>query len=114
GLPLIERLRTLRAQFGLSLTEAKAVTDATDGRPPLFPSVNDGKELTKALEAELSYCECASGAAIGVLRSLLRAVAKRTDATGDVAAFASASREIESLLASGGGWAEWFVYNLDQ
>src|SRR5947209_19660709 len=87
GLPLMDRLRALRTEFGISLAEAKAVTDATDGKPPLFPPVSDGKELTKALAAELGYCGCASGAAVGVLRSFLRAVVERTDATGDEAAF---------------------------
>lgn len=114
GLPLMDRLRALRTEFGFSLAEAKAVTDATDGKPPPFPPVNDGKELTKALASELGYCRCASGAAISVLRNLLRAVVERTDAIGDGAAFALASRRLESLLVDGNGWAEWLVYNLDQ
>ena len=49
GLPLMERLRALRTEFGFSLAEAKAVTDATDGKPPLFPPVGDAKQLTAVL-----------------------------------------------------------------
>ena len=41
GLPTLDRIRALRAEFGLSLAAAKAVADATDGRPPLFPEVAD-------------------------------------------------------------------------
>jgi hypothetical protein len=114
GLSILDRVRALRAEFGLSMTDAKAVVDTTDGKPPLFPKVNDGKELTKVLAAEVGYCGCASGAAVDVLRSFLRAVVERTDATGDEAAFALASRGLEAMLASGGGWAEWLVYNLDK
>jgi len=113
-LPLIDRLRALRAEFGFSLAEAKAVTDTTDGKPPLFPPVGDAKQLTAVLVAELGYCGCASGAAVGVLRDLLRAAQARTDASGDEAAFALASRGLEALLAGGGGWAEWLVYGLEQ
>ena len=114
GLSILDRVRALRAEFGLSMTEAKAVVDTTDDKPPLFPTVTDGKELTKVLAAEIGYCGCASGAAIGVLRGFLRAVVERTDATGDEAAFALTSRGLEAMLAGGGGWAEWLVYNLDQ
>ncbi len=114
GLPLMDRLRVLRTEFGFSLAEAKAVTDATDGKPPLFPPVISAKQLTVVLASELGYCGCASGAAVGVLRDLLRAARQRTDATCDGAAFALASRELEKLLAGGGGWAEWLVYGLEQ
>ena len=114
GLPLMDRLRALRTEFGFTLAEAKAVTDVTDGKPPLFPPVGDARQLTAVLASELGYCGCASGAAVSVLRGFLRAVVERTDATGDEAAFALASRGLEALLASGGGWAEWLVYNLDQ
>ena len=114
GLSVLERVRRLRTEFGLSLAEAKAVTDATDGKPPRFPPVEDGKQLTAVLESELGYCICASGAAVGVLRDLLRAVQERTDALDDSVAFALASRSLEALLAGGGGWAEWMVYSLEQ
>jgi hypothetical protein len=114
GLTVLERVRALRTDFGLSMTEAKAVIDATDAKPPLFPRVSDGKELTAALASELGYCGCASSAAVEVLRQFLRLVQRRTDACENAAEFALASRELESLLAGGGGWAEWLVYMLDQ
>ena len=114
GIPLMERLRALRRAYQMSLAEAKAVTDATDGKPPLFPQVSDGSQLTTALTSELGYCNCASGEAISVLRDLLRVTQERTDATGDEAAFARASRTLEAVLGGGGGWAEWLVYGLEQ
>ena len=114
GLPMLDRLRALRAEFGLSLAAANAVADATDGRPPAFPEVAGPEQLATVLEAELGYCGCASDAALAVLRDLLRAAEVRTDATGDPAAFAEASRRLESLLAGGGGWAEWLAYGLEQ
>jgi hypothetical protein len=114
GLPMLDRVRALRAEFGLSLAAAKAVADATDGRPPLFPEVASREQLEAALGSELGYCGCASGAALAVLGDLLRAAEARTDATGDAAAFAQASRWLEALLAGGGGWAEWLVYGLEQ
>lgn len=114
GLPILERVRALRAEFALSMTEAKAIIDATDGRPPLLPPVNDSKELTAVLTSELGFCTCASEAATGVLKRLLRVAQDRSDATKDAAAFASVSRVLEDLLSSGGGWAEWLVYGLEQ
>jgi hypothetical protein len=114
GLPLLDRLRALRAAFGLSLAAAKAVTDATDGRPPAFPAVRDAEQLAAVLAGELGYCSCASGASLAVLRDLLRLAAGRSDAAGDEAAFARASRDLERFLAGGAGWAEWVVYGLEQ
>lgn len=114
GLPVLDRIRALRAEFGLSLAAAKAVADATDGRPPLFPDVTSREQLEAVLGAELGYCGCASGTALAVLRDLLRAAAVRTDATGDAAAFDQASAHLEDLLDGGGGWAEWVVYGLEQ
>jgi hypothetical protein len=114
GLAIMDRIRALRATYGLSLAAAKAVVDATDGRPPEFPEVADAKELESALTAELGYCTCASPAAVTVLRDLLSAAGARSDALGGAASFARASRELEALLAGGGGWAEWLVYGLDQ
>jgi hypothetical protein len=114
GLPMLDRIRALRAEFGLSLAAAKAVADATDGRPPLFPEVASAEQLEAVLASELGYCGCASGAALTVLRDLLRAAEARTDATGDSAVFAQASRGLEALLSEGGGWAEWVVYGLEQ
>jgi hypothetical protein len=114
GLPLIERLRALRTTFGLSLAAAKAVTDATDGRPPRFPEIRSPEQLTAVLAAELGYCGCASEAAQTVLRDLLRAVRNRADALEDLPAFAQASRALEALLAGGGGWAEWLVHLVEQ
>jgi hypothetical protein len=114
GLPMLDRIRALRAGFGLSLAAAKAVADATDGRPPLLPEVTSAEQLEAVLASELGYCRCASGAALTVLRDLLRAAEARTDATGDSTAFAQASRESEALLSGGGGWAEWLVYGLEQ
>src|SRR4051794_19756059 len=103
GLSVIDRLRSLRAEFGLSLAAAKAVIDASDGRPPLFPKVTSPDELEAALGAELGYCGCASRAAIVVLRDLLRVARDRSDASGDAEAFARASRRLEALLDGGGG-----------
>ena len=114
GLPMLDRVRALRAEFGLSLAAAKAVADATDGRPPLFPEVASREQLEAVLGSELGYCGCASGAALAVLRDLLRSAQERSDATGDPAAFARASRRLEALLDGGGGWAEWLVYGLEQ
>jgi hypothetical protein len=114
GLPRLDRLRALRAEFGLSLAAAKAVLDATDGRPRLFPEVASAEQLEAVLTSELGYCGCASTAALVVLRDLLRAAEARTDATGDTAVFSQASRRLEVLLAEGGGWAEWVVYGLEQ
>jgi hypothetical protein len=114
GLPMLDRIRALRAEFGLSLAAAKAVADATDGRPLPFPEVASREQLEAALESELGYCGCASEAALTVLRDLLRAAAARVEATGDAAAFAQASRRLEALLDGGGGWAEWLVYGLEQ
>jgi hypothetical protein len=114
GLPLLDRLRALRAEFGLSLAAARKVVDATEGRPPLFPDVADVRQLEAALKAELGYCECASSSAVAVLRDLLRMTQARSDATGDLTAFAQASRALEDLLAAGGGWAEWLIYGLEQ
>jgi hypothetical protein len=114
GLPMLDRIRALRAEFGLSLAAAKAVADATDGHPPLFPEVASAEQLGSVLESEFGYCGCASGAALVVLHDLLRAAEARTDATGDPAAFSQASHRLEALLAEGGGWAEWLVYGLEQ
>jgi hypothetical protein len=114
GLTVIDRLRALRAEFGLSLAAAKAVVDATDGRRPVFPAVTSLDELKAALGTELGYCGCASGSAIVVLRNLVWAARDRSDALEDAEAFARASRRLEALLDGGGGWAEWLVYGLEQ
>ncbi len=114
GLPMLDRIRALRAEFGLSLAAAKAVADATDGRPPLFPEVTSREQLEAVLGSELGYCGCASVGALAVLRDLLRAAESRTDSTGDAVAFAQASRGLEARLAEGDGWAEWLVYGLEQ
>jgi hypothetical protein len=114
GLTVIDRLRALRAEFGLSLASAKAVVDATDGRPPQFPAVTNLDELEVALGTELGYCRCASVSAIVVLRDLLRTARNRSDAFEDAEAFAQASQRLEALLDGGGGWAEWLVYGLEQ
>jgi len=114
GLPIPERIRLLRSQFRFSLAEAKAVVDQTDGRPPLFPKIGDSQQLKAVLEAELGFCNCASGAAMEVLRNIMRLTQQRTDATNDSVAFARISRELEALIAEGGGWAEWMVYGLEQ
>src|SRR5688572_3426547 len=98
GLPMLDRVRSLRAEFGLSLAAAKAVADATDGRPPLFPEVASGEQLEAVLGTELGYCGCASGAALAVLRDLLRAAQARSDSLNDTAAFTAASRRLEALL----------------
>ena len=37
GLSILDRVRAIRAEFGLSMTEAKEDVDTTDGKPPLFP-----------------------------------------------------------------------------
>jgi hypothetical protein len=114
GLPYLERIRNLRTQFSLSLDDAKAVADATDGRPPPFPPITDCDQLDATLRSELGYCGCASANAVIVLRDLLRAARARSDATDDPAAFSEVSRGLEEFLTAGGGWAEWLVYGLDQ
>src|SRR3954451_7615749 len=98
GLPRIERIKALRASYGLSLAEAKAVVDATDGRGPEFPEVADGNQLVAVLEAELGYCTCAGRVALPLLCDVLRLARERTDGTEDKAAFARAARELEALL----------------
>jgi hypothetical protein len=114
GMPILDRLRALRVEFGLSLAAARKVVDSTEGRPPLFPDVADARQLEAALKAELGYCGCASSLAIAILHDLLRSTQARSDATNDLAAFAQASRELEGLLAGGGGCAEWLIYGLEQ
>lgn len=114
GLPMLDRIRALRTEFGLSLAAAKALADATDGRPPLFPEVESREQLDAVLESELGYCKCASGAALAVLRDLLHATQARSDTANDPAAFADASRRVEALLAEGSAWAEWVVFGLEQ
>jgi hypothetical protein len=115
GLPILERLRALRTGFGLSLTAAKTIVDATDGRPPLFPEINTPDQLKTVLETEFGYCGCASAAALIVLRNLLHAAEARTTSVNtDMSQFSNVSRELETLLNEGGGWAEWLVYSLDQ
>lgn len=114
GSTIIDRIRAIRAEFGLSLAAAKAVVDANDGRPPAMPDVCDRTQLDSILVTELGYCNCASSSALAVLRDLLRAAETRTDATCDPEEFARASRSVEALLAGGGGWAEWLVYGLQQ
>jgi hypothetical protein len=114
GVPVLERIRALRTEFGLSLAAAKAVIDATEGRQPVFPEVTSLKQLEAVLEAELGYCNCASGAALIVLREFLHAVRRRSDAVGNAEEFARASQELNALMAVGGGWAEWLVYGLEQ
>jgi hypothetical protein len=114
GVPLFERIRALRNAFGLSLADAKAVVDATDGRGPRFPEIGDAEELRAVLTRELGYCTCASEGAVALLRDLLRAARERSDAIGDPATFGRASRELESLMDTGPGWAEWVVFALEQ
>jgi hypothetical protein len=114
GMPPMERLRALRSTFGLSLADAKAVVDANDGRAPSFPVIENADQLVAVLTKEFGYCRCASGAALAVLRDLLNAVRKRSDAIRDQVAFSQASRGLEALIDHGGGWAEWVIYILDQ
>jgi len=113
GMPLLERIRAVRLEFGLSLDAAKAVTDATDGRPPVIPEISDREQLISVLAAELGYCRRASGAATVALSDLLQAARDRSDTTGDGVEFGRASRKLEALLATGAGWAEWFVYEFE-
>jgi hypothetical protein len=114
GVPLMERLRALRVGFGLSLEEAKGVVDRTDGTEPLLPPMENATQLMAVLATELGYCNCASAGAVRILGELLRLARQRTESLRDPMEFSKVSRRLETFLESGGGWAEWLVYGLDQ
>ena len=98
-------------EFGLSLAEAKAITDTTDGKPPLFPPVGDAKQLTAVLASELGYCGCALGQLSRFSEHCFRPF--RSELTRPAMELRLlASRRLEALLETGGGWAEWLVYGL--
>jgi hypothetical protein len=61
GVPLLDRIRALRTEFGLSLATAKAVTDATDSRLPAFPEVANLEQMEAALRTELGIASARRG-----------------------------------------------------
>lgn len=113
GLSLPDRLRALRAKFGLSLSEAKAVTDITDGKAPA--AIGSHAELIKALGEILGYCTCSYNIALPFLRDVLRLIAERTDNMQDHERFLLVSSQLEDLLNQNGSPAmrSWFIHTLD-
>ena len=99
-----------RTEFGLSLAEAKAITDTTDGKPPLFPPVGDAKQLTAVLASELGYCGCAFGQLSRFSEHCFRPFRSELTRPAMELRFSPASRRLEASLETGGGWAEWLVY----
>lgn len=78
--------------------------------------IESPEALKKWLEAELGYCNCSHGATLPLLREFLTIVRDRSDSTSDNEAFSRHSRALEALLPldSAPGFADWFVYLLDQ
>lgn len=117
GLDRLEAIRLLRSLFGLSLHAAKDILALVD--PPSndrLPQIETREQLLAVLSKELGYCGCASGDAMATLVGFLRAAKARSDSTSDSAEFTKASLEVEASLPlkAAPGFADWFVYGLEQ
>lgn len=75
----------------------------------------DKDSLSKYLQNELGYCNCASSAVWTVLRKTLQIALERSSAGNDNHLFRQKTTELEDLLQldSELGLGEWFVYFLE-
>jgi hypothetical protein len=117
GLSRIEAIRVLRSLYLFSLAEAKEIVSSVEGPlPGELPVIRNYEQLVEILKEELGYCTCACDDALRVLRQFLQAAQDRTEANKDSAAFDHTSRHLEACLPLGTapGFANWFVYGLEQ